>query len=471
MGRSLRAWVVLVVLAVALLPVPVVALLGALGEAREAQSARLVAQATHAMIALIEQGSSPAAHAEQIARDAGCALAVIDTRTDAILARADHDPRVAQYFGVASIATAPTDSAPALDRSLSQRSIVREASGAERIGACRTLDGGALLLCESAQRSAQHPQWVVYARRSAQSEAQRLAGSRRPLAWLTALVLASGLALGLCLVRRIVAPLERVRAALAARAQDTRAATEPIAIDAPPEIREVIDGYNRVLAALDRERTERESQAADLAHEIKSPLAALRLTVEQAGDPAAIARATAAIGRIDRAVLSLLELARADAGLRDDERASVELRALVENVCATIDGPPQVRCTIEGSAVHATIATEPFARALTAVLDNAVSYARSTVIVRVEREGEWATITVGDDGPGVDAAARERIFDRFFTTRRDTGGTGIGLALARAVLRAHGGTLSLSDRPPPGAAFTLRLPRATDGTDRRLTED
>ena len=79
--------------------------------------------------------------------------------------------------------------------------------------------------------------------------------------------------------------------------------------------------------------------------------------------------------------------------------------------------------------------------------------------VSVRREGADAVVTIADDGPGVDAAVRERIFEPFFTTREHSGGTGLGLSIGLEIAQAHGGSLALMDEGP-GATFVLRLPAA-----------
>jgi signal transduction histidine kinase len=97
-------------------------------------------------------------------------------------------------------------------------------------------------------------------------------------------------------------------------------------------------------------------------------------------------------------------------------------------------------------------------RAVACLVDNALEHARGAVTVRVTATREGAEVEVRDDGPGVDPAVRARLFARFVSTRRDRGGTGIGLALVRAVAEAHGGTADETAPPGHGARFTLRLP-------------
>jgi signal transduction histidine kinase len=103
------------------------------------------------------------------------------------------------------------------------------------------------------------------------------------------------------------------------------------------------------------------------------------------------------------------------------------------------------------------------ARVATNLLDNALRFAASQVTVSVTAAGRWAELVVVDDGPGIPAADRERVFERFvrLDEHRDRagGGTGLGLAIARELVAAHGGTITIGDAHP-GATFVVRLPLA-----------
>ena len=102
---------------------------------------------------------------------------------------------------------------------------------------------------------------------------------------------------------------------------------------------------------------------------------------------------------------------------------------------------------------------DQFRTVLVNLLLNALDFARSRIVVTTGAGADGsAELTVADDGPGVPQKDRERIFDRFVTTR--PGGTGLGLSTSREIAVAHGGTLSLSETPGGGATFTVRLPAA-----------
>ena len=112
-----------------------------------------------------------------------------------------------------------------------------------------------------------------------------------------------------------------------------------------------------------------------------------------------------------------------------------------------------------------------FVRLLGNLLDNAERYAESRITVQVVGEDGRALLTVTDDGAGIAPADRERVFERFTrldTARsRGTGGAGLGLAIAREIAQAHGGTLRIEDDPCGGARFALRLPLVAEPLDRR----
>jgi signal transduction histidine kinase len=119
---------------------------------------------------------------------------------------------------------------------------------------------------------------------------------------------------------------------------------------------------------------------------------------------------------------------------------------------------------IETAIADATIIVDGVAGRIESVLrnllDNALAFSGDAGRVRleVEREDRFARIVVSDEGPGILPEHLPRVFDRFFTTRGDRRGTGLGLALARAIVEAHGGTISAESPPEGGARFTVRLP-------------
>jgi hypothetical protein len=113
-------------------------------------------------------------------------------------------------------------------------------------------------------------------------------------------------------------------------------------------------------------------------------------------------------------------------------------------------------------------------RVLRNLVDNARRHARSRVVVTVARHGDAAVIEVSDDGPGVPAADRARVFERFVrlddARARSDGGSGLGLAIVAEVVAAHGGTVELADAPGGGALFRVRLPAAARSEEPDVVE-
>ncbi len=200
--------------------------------------------------------------------------------------------------------------------------------------------------------------------------------------------------------------------------------------------------------------------ASHVSHEFKTPVSSLRGTVELIRDddempPAQRVRfldnALADLDRLSRLVGGLLRLARAEEG---GARGIVDLGALAREVAAR---HPEVG--VSGAAGHVDGSAEQLAAVVKNLLDNARRYGGDAAKVQLrlwEQEGETG-LEVEDDGPGISAANLPRVFDRFFTTGRAHGGTGLGLALVVAVAQAHGGTVSVESRPGR-TVFRLALP-------------
>jgi signal transduction histidine kinase len=284
---------------------------------------------------------------------------------------------------------------------------------------CEVIQDDALLLCQAAIRRDDGS--VVLAERVAPRVASRLADVRTPLLGLAAIVLATGALLVGWLTRRL------------AREVDTLA------------------------TALDGERQRQAVATADLAHELKSPLSRIRIALETGStDPAVVEPARAAVLDVDRTVTALLEVARAEAGLRDDPRERVELAELVAAVVATRAVPPALTLNVRGGPVHLDGVPSAIARAVGQLVDNALAFATSRITIDIAVVLGQAELAVHDDGPGVAADLAPRLFRRFVSRR--PGGTGLGLAFVRAVAEAHGGTAVLGPTPA-GARFVVRFGR------------
>ncbi|WP_285787675.1 ATP-binding protein [Micromonospora sp. NBRC 101691] len=258
------------------------------------------------------------------------------------------------------------------------------------------------------------------------------------------------------------------------------------------EIHRLAVTLNDMLARLEAARARQRAFLADAAHELRSPLTNMRTELEVAGrlgertDWPVVARDLLAdTERLSRLVDDLLLLARLDeaghagagsvgavAGADTPGRAvrgrratgPVELTELVRAVAARFPSPP-VR-VLPASGPQWTVGDpDELHRVVTNLIDNAVRHCRSTVVIEVTALADAHLVTVTDDGPGIPAADRERVFDRF--TRlddardRDAGGAGLGLAIVRELVRLHDGTVRLSDAGP-GLRVAVCLPALPD---------
>jgi signal transduction histidine kinase len=207
---------------------------------------------------------------------------------------------------------------------------------------------------------------------------------------------------------------------------------------------------NETLDSLARGVEQRERLIADTSHELRSPLAAMRAELDvaiDAGEPSleVLESTREEVDQLSRIVDDLLTLARLDAGAVAVAREPVELRELALGVA---DRLAPLGSPIEVTGAPAIALTDPrhLERALRAVVDNAVK-AGGPVTLDVWRHDGHVGVTVIDGGPGVPAAERERIFERFarLDPARGRGGSGLGLAIARELVEAAGGTLELRE--------------------------
>jgi two-component system, OmpR family, sensor histidine kinase CreC len=286
------------------------------------------------------------------------------------------------------------------------------------------------------------------------------------------LLLAVAAAVAAIFIGRFVAqPLEHLTRAAQRIAAGERQAALPI--PRGREVRELTLAFEFMRAKLE-ERHMLETFIADLSHELKNPIAAIRASSEVLFDalerdpPNArrfLARIEEAALKLDHLTADLLTLARLEAHGQARSAIKLDLRSVVDKAVQTSRPAADERSiaiTVHTPEVTMISGEAPaLQRALENLLHNACNYAPagSTVEVRIERRGRELSLLVTDRGPGVDPAIAPRIFERFTTTRQSQGGTGLGLAIVRAVAESHGGRVELHPRNPAGTTtFALVLP-------------
>ncbi|MFE0043334.1 sensor histidine kinase [Streptomyces albireticuli] len=267
--------------------------------------------------------------------------------------------------------------------------------------------------------------------------------------------------------RRALRPVEAIRARMAeiTSSQDLgRRVPEPASRD---EVARLAATTNETLAALESSVERQRRFVADASHELRNPIASLRAQLEVAHAHPELLETDGLLEeviRLQTLAADLLLLARLDAGDGADA-GTVDLARLVRaelvRRAATDRITPGVRITGEGHMVSGSASR--LTRVLGNLLDNAQRHAASRVSVTLGGQDDHVVLAVGDDGGGVPAAERERVFERFVrlddARSRDEGGAGLGLAIARDVVRRHGGRISVRRAPEGGALFEVELPR------------
>ncbi|NUP52478.1 MAG: HAMP domain-containing histidine kinase [Catenulispora sp.] len=281
-----------------------------------------------------------------------------------------------------------------------------------------------------------------------------------------------GLAVGTVwlIVGRALRRVEQIRQAVTdiTSADLTQRVPEPESRD---EIGKLARTMNDMLGRLDEAARKQRRFVADASHELRSPLAAIRTTLEvglayqeRARWPEIAEQATEQAQRLEVLIQQLLVLARADDGRLALCRRPVDLTGLLDEIRATtaagsvrIDLRADPDLVVVGDAGH-------LGRMLRNLVDNAVRYARDTVTVTAAANSGMVRVDVDDDGPGIPAADRERVFGRFVrldeSRERGTGNAGLGLAIAREIVDTHHGCIGITDSLAGGARVTVVLPRA-----------
>lgn len=262
---------------------------------------------------------------------------------------------------------------------------------------------------------------------------------------------------GLLITRRITRPMRRLAAA--ADRLGRGEAVEPLPESGPDEVARGMHAFNEMQERLNRFVRDRTHMLAAISHDLRTPITSLRLRAELVEDAETRDRMIETVDEMSRMVEATLDFIRAEG--RGEETREVDLNALVESLVddlAEIDERVAV-----AQAPRLVVRCRPLAmrRALRNVIENAVHYGGGAA-VRLEHDGKEARIIVEDDGPGIPEAEVEKMFEPFVraeTSRsRATGGIGLGLAIARTILRGHGGDVTLANRPAGGLRATLSLP-------------
>jgi signal transduction histidine kinase len=258
--------------------------------------------------------------------------------------------------------------------------------------------------------------------------------------------------------RRISRPLRRL--ATAARDFHPGTATEPIVESGPQDVRDVIVAFNalrlRVTAMLD----EKDRMLGAIGHDLRTPLAALRVRIESVEDDTDRAKMADTIAEMNRTLDDILSLARL--GRPSEPPTEVDLAALVDAVVEDFRDLDHPITFEEAGRLQIRLRPSLMRRALRNLIENALKYGGAAEVT-LTATAQAATIAICDRGPGIPADRLGDVFEAFTrleTSRnKETGGIGLGLALARAIVREAGGDIALENRDGGGLIARITLAR------------
>ncbi|WP_294641996.1 ATP-binding protein [uncultured Aureimonas sp.] len=306
---------------------------------------------------------------------------------------------------------------------------------------------------------------VVYLSRTPNNILRHLYVERGKLALAGLAMGGATIAIAFVFMRTIGRPIYELRRRTARIAAGDVSALQPLRRQGTREMAELSDAFLDMARELEGRSDAIRVFATHLSHELKSPLTAIRGAVElvrdegmDMEDPTRRRFLDNVLADTDRLVIlvrRLIELTRAESLMATNEATSVE------QALSTLGPRMPLPIDLDAAAqMPLAISTEALGIVLANLFDNAARHGATRMGITVERQGGQVRIGVCDDGTGISEANRDRIFQPFFTTRRESGGTGLGLGIVVALLKAYHGTIRL-DRAETGSRFIIELPFKT----------
>jgi len=280
--------------------------------------------------------------------------------------------------------------------------------------------------------------------------------------WAFVLMTLAAAVLTVWAVRRLTAPVRTLAAAAEALGRDVNA--PPLPESGPSEIATAAAAFNLMAERIRRFVQDRTEMLTAIGHDLRTPITRLKLRSEFVEDDEVRRKMLADLEELEAMVSATLAFGR-DAKTTEPV-SSLDLAELLQTVLdEAADARPDAaeRLTYEGPP-HLTVRARPLSlkRAFANLVSNALSYGGSATVRLVPQERGMLVVAVEDAGPGIPPAELERVFEPFHrgepSRSRETGGVGLGLPIARNILRAHGGDVTLANRPTGGVRATATLP-------------
>lgn len=267
------------------------------------------------------------------------------------------------------------------------------------------------------------------------------------------------LAISIWAIRRAIQPLSMFAGAAERLGLDVNA--PPLSEGGPREVRRASHAFNEMQGRLQSLVRDRTQMLAAISHDLRTPITRLRLRAELIDDGEQKEKMLSDLDEIQSMIAATLVFARDD--FAEEQQRTFDLAVLLRNICDEFQDLGSI-VAFEGPA-HANALGRPMAlkRAFSNLIENAVKYGGAgTVSLSLRLEDRSFAVFIVDSGPGLADADRERVFEPFYRVEasrsRETGGVGLGLPIARSIIRGHGGDVSLSNRTEGGMCASVVLP-------------
>ena len=282
--------------------------------------------------------------------------------------------------------------------------------------------------------------------------------------------------MALLIAQWVATPLQKASSAAVAIAQGKFDQTVPVS--GPTEVKSLARSFNEMTARVNTSQQVRRDFVANVSHELKTPLTSIQgfsqaILDGAAADPEAVRRAATIINdeadRMRRSVEGLLDLARLDAGQAALQRAPTDLAAVLASIIEKLSlraAEKQIILRAQIDPLPSMVAdADRLAQVFANLLDNALKYTPNggTVMLTAQLGSGGAVVTVADTGSGIPAEDLPHIFERFYRVEKSKAagrGYGLGLAITKEIVQAHGGAISVESVSGLGTKFTVRLPLA-----------
>ncbi len=275
------------------------------------------------------------------------------------------------------------------------------------------------------------------------------------LAAVVAIIVASAAAA--YIARRVARPLSELADAASVAARGGSAPRVPEV--GPDDVRNAAIAFNAMTDQVTRTLESQRQLLSAVGHDLRTPITAMRINIEFVEDPELRERLQKNLDELQDLTEAVLSAARGTGG---EMRRQIDLAALVESVCADLDdlGEPVVWKGHEPAPICCR--ANEIRRAVRNLVENAVAYGKKADVA-IEESTKAYEILIDDEGPGIDEEDRTRVFEPFVrlesSRNEETGGSGLGLTLVKAIAEGHGGEVVMENRAQGGLRVRLRLPR------------